>query len=357
MKIKVCFFINTLDNSAGTERVSTVLANELVSCGYEVDIIAWYGGQASFYPVNNNIKIHYIFSNRHGNIYKDYLKSLRIYRRILKQIKPDYLVDVCVALSLLTIPAVKGTNIKVIAWEHFNTNVSWNPFTAKISRYLAARYAHSVVTLTNGDRENYETRFKARKAICISNPVTINFADKADLTQKNVLAIGRFTYQKGFDLLLPIWKTVVSQSPGWRLRIIGDGEQKQTIIKLAHELNITDTIDFIEPTNEVESYYRSSSIFVMTSRFEGLPLVLIEAKAFSLPIISYDCNTGPRDIVRNNVDGILVPYLDSDKFASELIGLMGDAERRKNFGKAASDDIDRFELKSILNSWKIILNS
>lgn len=353
--MKVCFFINTLDNSGGTERVTTVLANEFIRLGYEVHIITWYGGKTSFYQLNSSIKVDCIFENRVGNIYKDYFKSLKIYRKFLDQIEPDYLIDVCVALSLLSIPAVIGKDVKIISWEHFNTNVSWNIYTAKLSRSLAAKFAYKVVTLTLGDRNNYIEKFNAKNVICIPNPITVIPEERADLNQKNILTIGRFTHQKGFDLLLPIWKNVLSRTSGWRLRIIGDGELKSDILKLAHDLQISDFVDFIDPTLDVSKYYLSSSIYVMTSRFEGLPLVLIEAKAFGLPIISYDCDTGPRDIVNHKQDGVLVPLMDSYKFEEELIDLMGSSQTRFEYGNSGLLDIVRFDLPPVIHEWQKIL--
>ena len=355
MMTKVCFFINTLDNSGGTERVTTVLAKEFVRKGYEVHIISWYGSNVSFYTLDPKIQTHYIFENKVGNIYKDYFKSLKIYRQLLSQIAPEYLIDVCVALSLLSIPATVGKNIKIISWEHFNTGVSWNAYTAKISRLLAAKCAHKVVTLTSGDKENYETFFHAKNVEFIPNPVTLNPKGRANLDEKNVLAIGRFTEQKGFDLLLPIWKKVSLEVHGWKLRIIGDGELKRNILRLAEDLELGDTVEFIEPTKEISKYYLSSSIYVMTSRFEGLPLVLLEAKAFGLPVVSYDCDTGPRDIVIHKQDGVLVPFLNSQEFETALLDLMRNPDLRNRYGSSALQDISRFNIHSIIESWIQIL--
>lgn len=355
MKNKVCFFINTLDNSGGTERVTTVLAGELAKQGYEVHIITWYGGAVSFYTLDPRVKQHYIFGHHHGNIYKDYLKSLSRYRKLIKVIKPAYLVDVCVALSLLSIPAIAGLGVKLIAWEHFNTGVSWNPYTAKISRQLAARYAKTVVTLTAGDKQHYEQKFGAKSVVCIPNPVTLAPVGQADLSCKTVLAVGRFTPQKGFDLLMPIWKAVHEGASDWRLIVVGDGECRAAVIQQAQMLGLSDSVTFVDPTTNIAKYYLKSSIYVMTSRFEGLPLVLIEAKAFGLPVIAYDCETGPRDIVRHGEDGILVPPLDAARFGSELLNLINHPETRERFGSNALRDVKRFNLEAVLESWNKLL--
>lgn len=355
MMNRICFFINTLDNSGGTERITTVLAGELVKQGYDVHIVTWYGGNVSFYTLDPEVKQHHIFAHRNGNIYKDYLKSLTKYRKLLKQIKPVYLVDVCVALSLLSIPAVVGLGVKLIAWEHFNTGVSWNPYTAKISRQLAARYAHTVVTLTADDKQHYEQKFGAKRVMCIPNPVTLSPTGQAALSRKTVLAVGRFTPQKGFDLLLPIWKEVHERAADWKLIVVGDGECRPAVMQQAKDLGLTSSVEFVDPTTNIAAFYMDASIYVMTSRFEGLPLVLIEAKAFGLPVISYDCETGPRDIIRHGQDGILVPHLNAEKFCSELLTLINDPKQRELFSKNALQDVKRFNLPTVLEAWNKLL--
>jgi len=355
MNNRICFFINTLDNSGGTERVTTVLAGALVQQGYEVHIITWYGGEVSFYALDPAIQLHYIFPNRDGSIYKDYLNSLLRYRKLIRLIKPDFLVDVCVALSLLSIPAIAGLKVKLIAWEHFNTGVSWNPYTAKLSRMLAAKFAHTVVTLTDGDKQHYEHKFGARHVISIPNPVTLKPNGRADLQVKRVLAIGRFTPQKGFDLLLPIWKQVHARAQDWKLIMVGDGECRNEVMQLAESPGLADCVEFVPPSTNIAAYYLNASIYVMTSRFEGLPLVLIEAKAFGLPIVSYDCETGPRDIVRDQVDGVLVPHLDEAAFVESVLTLINNPQQRQIYAEEALQDVKRFNLEAVLASWNKLL--
>lgn len=355
MRSKVCFFIKTLDNSGGTERVTTVLANELIKLDYEVHIVTWYGGNKSFYPLDSNVIQHHIFETDTDKIYNDYLKSLKIYRKILRQILPDYLIDVCVPLSLLSIPATIGTKIKIISWEHFNTGVTWNRYTGRISRYLVARVAHRVITLTTTDEKNYREKYGAKKITCISNPIVIEAEQKYNPESKSILAIGRFTHQKGFDLLLEIWSKVSPKVPGWKLNIVGGGPLKEELIALKERLNLNDTVHFLSPTNKVAEHYYAASIFLMTSRFEGLPLVLIEAKAFGLPIISFDCETGPRDIIKNKKDGVLVPYPDLENFAEELLSLINNAEQRVYYSKNTQLDLERFGMEHFVTLWKGIL--
>jgi len=353
---KIVFLINKLSETGGSERVATVLANQLVKVGYEVSFISWIGPKESFFDLDKSISIYSLYDNP-INIYKNYFSSLIKYRRLLKTICPDKVIDVCTAMSLLSVPATLFTSSQLITWEHFNTSVNWNFLTARLSRFLAAQFSHKVITLTELDRINYENKFYAKNAVCISNPVTIVIGeeDKADLSVKNVLAIGRHTNQKGFDLLLQAWRKVCNVNREWMLTIVGDGELTDQLTALASSLKLNDNVIFENPTNNVSQYYKNSSIYVMSSRFEGLPLVLIEAKSFGLPIVSFDCKTGPREIVRPEIDGILVPPENVDLLAKSLIELMSNPNKRKDFSDRSFEDVKRFSISSFVNKWQEIL--
>lgn len=353
---KIVFFINKLSEPGGSERVATVLANQLVKVGHEVSFISWIGPNHSFFDLDKSIIVYSLY-DRPINIFKGYFSSLIRYKRILKSIRPDKVIDVCTAMSLLSIPATLFSKTQVFTWEHFNTSVNWNFLTARLSRFLSAQLSHKVITLTEVDRINYESKFFAKNAICISNPVTvvIGINDKVDLSVRNVLAIGRHTNQKGFDLLLQAWRKVCNVNKEWMLTIVGEGELTDQLIALATSLNLNDNVIFARPTSNVSQYYMSSSIYVMSSRFEGLPLVLIEAKSFGLPIVSFDCKTGPREIVRTNVDGILVPPEDIDLLAESLIKLMSDPGMRIDFSNKSLEDVKRFSVSSFVNKWQKIL--
>lgn len=354
---KIVFFVNKLSETGGSERVATVLANQLAQIGHEVSFITWIGPKECFFDLHDSIRIYNLYDNQ-INIFKSYFPSLIRYKKILKKLKPDRVIDVCTAMSLLSIPATIFTKSKVITWEHFNTSVNWNFFTARLSRFLSAQFSNKVVTLTEIDKKNYENKFYAKNAVTISNPITIVLGeeDKADLSAKKVLAIGRLTNQKGFDLLLHAWKIVCDIENEWTLTIVGDGELKEELMNLARSLNLEKKIIFEKPTNNVNKYYKSSSIYVMSSRFEGLPLVLIEAKSFGLPIISFDCKTGPREIVRSNVDGILVPPENIDLLSRALFDLISDRSKREEYSKKSLEDVSRFSLSSFVSKWQEIIN-
>lgn len=349
--MRILFFINDISCAGGSERATTVLANKLASKGYEVYVLSWMGGSNNpFFKLDPSIKVFSLYSSK-VNIYKNYLGSFIKYLKIVRKIRPNYIIDVCTALSLLSLPLRFFVRFKLISWEHFNTSVNWNAFTSRLSRWMVSHFANHVVVLTQTDRQNYERRFGAKNIITLSNPSTINHQLRANLNSNIVLSIGRFTPQKGFDLLLKSWKIVNFQMPHLKLHIVGDGELSDDLQMLSENLGIQNSIVWFKPTSNIEDHYKNASLYVMSSRFEGLPFVLIEAKSFGLPIISFDCDTGPREIIRNQVDGILVPKENIKALASEIITTMKDLKIRQNLSENALKDMGRFDLEEIFHHW------
>jgi glycosyltransferase involved in cell wall biosynthesis len=207
-----------------------------------------------------------------------------------------------------------------------------------------------IVTLTKQDAENYKKKFSAKNTICIPNPVTINTNEKSTLKEKVVLAVGRYSYQKGFDLLLDAWNEV--HNNGWKLRIVGSGEMEFILKEKIKLYGLHDSVELLPITKNIVEHYKNASIYVMSSRHEGLPLVLIEAMAMGLPIISFDCETGPRDIIENNVTGVLVPPLDVNQLAIELECLIMDENKRSLFSNNALKLVKKFEITEIVDSWE-----
>ncbi len=354
--MKIVFFINDISCSGGSERAASVIANSLVASGMEVNVLAWMGGKDSFFYLDPKIKIHSLYEEK-VNIYKSYLPSFLKYHKVLKEIKPDVVIDVCTALTIFSAPLRIFRNYKLVSWEHFNTSVNWNPITPRLSRWLAAKFATKTIVLTQRDKENYSNYYHAKNVVCIPNPITISHSKQADLSSKVVLAIGRFTNQKGFDRLVEAWRIVAREKNDWKLKIIGDGELRDTISAQIKALGLNQTIELHLPTKNIEEHYLKASIYAMSSRFEGLPLVLIEAKSYGLPTISFDCETGPREIIRHQLDGLLVENGNIELLAQGILLLINNEDLRINYGNEALQDLDRFNSERIRKQWLNLLKS
>lgn len=303
---KIAFFGGDISHTGGTERVSIALANYLVKDGYQVIIISLSGNASPKFHVDERIKLVSLFDKKIRFSLAYFSVVFRL-RRILIDESIDIVIDVDTMLALFSTASLLGTNIKHISWEHFNYKNDLNVKSRKFARRLAAKYAGAVVTLTEKDREYWleENKYPER-IVSISNPLP--FAPKNKLTKKNtkkILALGRLSYQKGFDLLLDIWVKIEEVNSDWELVIAGDGEDKKLLAKKINELNLKN-VALLPSTPNVHDLYDQSAIYVMTSRFEGFPMVLLEAKASGLPIIAYDCDTGPSELIIDGEDGFLI---------------------------------------------------
>ena len=171
---------------------------------------------------------------------------------------------------------------------------------------------------------------------------------------KRVVTIGRYAYQKGYDLLLQAWAEVERQFHDWTLDIYGQGDQT-SYRELMGDLGINANRCHLNgPVDDVVKTYQNSTIFVLSSRFEGFGLVLVEAMACGLPVVSFDCPAGPDEIITDGADGLLVPSGDVHALAEKLMTLMADEELRKRLGQQARQTAQRYDMKTIANQWRAL---
>ena len=357
----VCFLIGNLNDSGGTERVTTLIANKLSEDNrYNIFILSLWEGQKPFFSLNTKIKT-YSLCNIKPSFKKQLFPTIKKIRNFVKDNKIDVLIAVDSILCVFTVPALMGLTINHICWEHFNFNANLGVKLRDIGRKLAARYCDYVVTLTTRDKELWEHNLKNIKSLIvpIPNPTPYeNIENTPRLEYKTVLAMGRLTYQKGFDLLIEAWAIVCKKNNDWTLRIVGSGEDEILLREQASRLNINNRIDFVPATKDVEKYYKSSSFYCLSSRFEGLPMVLLEAQAYGFPIISFNCDTGPSDIIVNGKNGLLTTPIDVYELSENLkyfinISPIDYNEYIKNSKKMSVE----FTINSLIDRWSNLLEN
>lgn len=344
--MRLLLFAESIKNSAGIERMAISLANELSKSGHNVDIVVCGTDISSFYQLQDDIVVYTLGIN-----FREKRKAIQLFRKLVKRLNPDIVINVAIPMGQISIPALAflRNSPVLIAWEHFHLYAGSS--FGYIFRLLSAIFCDKTVVLTKKDKSKYPL-FLQKKIECIYNftlmyPPTINRP-----RNKIVLAVGRLAPQKGFDLLLPIWKEVTKEIRDWKLIIIGDGVMEISLKQQVIDLGISDFVDIIQPTPQIVDYYQQSSIYVMSSRFEGLPMVLMEAKMNGLPIISYDCPNGPSEIIRNGIDGYVVPMGESKVFIAKLIYLIKDTKLREEFSEQCKIDATiRFGVPQIIEQW------
>lgn len=351
---KICFFSANFENSGGTERVTSIIANKLAELGYDITIISCIGGEKSFFQLNSKIKLDRLYKKCGG--LKFNLTAAYKLRQKIKENDFDYIIDIDTIHSFFSIPATIGLRAKIISWEHFNFYNTMDIKRREWGRILASRFANRIVTLTNEDREVFLKNLSIKSKIdYIYNPTPYPNEKKSLCESKIAIAIGRLVEIKGFDKLLDIWKKIEEKNSKWELYIIGSGEDREKLLKKKNNLKL-ERVTFVENTKNIKEYYKKASIYLMTSRFEGLPMTLIEAQSFGLPIISYDIKTGPKDIVNNGEDGYLIENDNKEKFVNRFLELSQNREKIQEFSQKAYENSKRFKLDSIIEKWVKILN-
>ena len=371
--IRLAYCIPSLDRPSGMERVLTIKANYLADkLGYDVHIITTDSkGKTPYFPLSSLIYVHeldvnidYLWKYPIWKRVIPYLKKEKEYRRklelFLSWIKPDITISLLRReinfLTELKDGSIKMGEIHFGRYKYREFNIKHIPTCinnclSSIWMYQLERHLKKLskfVVLTNEDSAQWKG---INHVQVISNPITIeNNNNFANYKSKQAIAVGRYTFQKGFDLLIKSWKIVNRLHPEWILNIYGAGERDK-YEQIAKEEQLTNSIIFHGVSDDIISKYLNSSIYVLSSRFEGFGLVLAEAMSIGLPCVSFACPCGPKDIIRNGEDGILCENGNIQELANGICKLIEDEQLRKEMGRKAAINIQRYNLDNIMQQW------
>lgn len=354
----ICFLVGNLNCSGGTERATSLIANNLSKQGYNVFILSLVEGNKPFFKFCKNIQIFSVYSTC-VSMKKYYIETIIKIRKFVKTKNIQTLIVVDSISCVFTIPALLGLDLNHICWEHFNFLNNNDRRMRNIGRKLASLYCSKVVTLTEKDRMLWKKHLKNIKAemIPIGNPTP--YSEVSHIPNKDtqtILAVGRLTHVKGYDTLLDAWASVCVVNSEWILKIVGSGEEENNLKMKARQLNISQRVIFVPETKNIEEYYKSSAFFCLSSRYEGFPLVLLEAQSYALPIIAFDCNTGPSDIIIHDENGFLVKNQDVKELEKYLLKAINLEDNTYDlFCKNSRNSSLRFSIDKIIIKWKKII--
>ena len=337
--MKILFVINSLKKKSGTERVAIELANKLsLMANYEVTLLNRESIKSNTaYPVFDNVKVVAIS----GNFFEFY-KKLKIH--ISLHSYDMVIVHNMGKLSLLCalLPKIK----KLVTLEHVSF-VS-RPKKVQILSKFFYKWVDQVVTLTQKDKEQFD-KFHS-KVIVIPNFSPFSIVPKSTFSSKQIVTIGRLTDQKNYLHLLKAWQKIYQMIPEWHLNIYGEGEHKKMLEDYIEQNSLQQVI-LKGSTSNVEDVYRNSDFFVMSSKYEGLPMVLVEAQSFGLPIISYNCPFGPAEIVQNDVNGFLVEDQNIQELSDAILTLAMSPEVLISFSEKSLVKAQEFQSDRIIELW------
>lgn len=376
--MKIVYLTSQLYTADGVARVLTMKANYFAEqYGYDITIIITEGkGKPFFYQLSDKIKVVNLDLNFEEMWHRSflmktvlYLKKQRQYKHLLTQelmrLRPDITVTL-LRREVNFINDIKDGSKKIgemhILRTHFRNfeKNETNVFKELFSKYWnyrlmgKLRRLERMIVLTEKDREAWS---ELDNVVAISNPLSIVPKAVSPLTEKRVIAVGRYWQEKGFDLLLESWAQVYERHPDWRLEIFGDGDTSiyETI---RDRLGIPAECCILNGrTNAIEQEYLNSSVFVCSSRFEGFGMVLVEAMACGLAVVSFDCPYGPGCIIADGEDGILVENGNTTKLAAAMARVMDDAELRGKLAQHAIHSVKRYGMDKIAEQWKTLFES
>lgn len=352
----VCFLTGTLNAFAGAERMTAVIANALAERGYRVLILSLWD-RATVFPLHPEI-VHDAVFNARPSFKRHYLATVAGIRRVVRRHDVDVLVEVDTMLTLFTLPATLGLGVRRIAWEHCHFDEDLGRRARRVARWVAARTGDTVVVLTERDKLRWRNGHPSRDKIqVIPNPLPFPFPIRpASLESQTVLAVGRLVPEKGFDVLISAWALVSSRFPGWKLTIVGEGEARPTLEAQIRSQGLGASVSLPGATNQIEEHYQRASVFCLSSWYEGFGLVLVEAMSYGLPIISTDCETGPRELIDAGTNGFLVPTGNPIALADTLAALLANRPLRQDLGNKARQYARRFDANQISARWRTLVD-
>jgi len=374
-KLKIVYCTPSLYIAGGLERVLTLKVNYFVEkYGYDITIILTDGkGKPFAYPLSPKVKIINLDINFEElwdapffkKVWLYYKKQRQFKRRLtveLLQIRPD-ITDSLIRREINFITKIKDGS-KKYGELHVN-RANYRNFEANETNWFKELFAkfwmRSLVSkLKMLDRfvvltEEDKSAWPELQNICvIPDPLSFSPTQYSLLTEKRIIAVGRYVYQKGFDLLLKAWAKIEKQYSDWELVIFGDGN-RVPYEQLMSDLGIDTTRCHLNgPTTDIQKEYINSSIFVLSSRFEGFGMVLIEAMACGLPVVSYACPCGPKDIIKDGEDGLLVDNGNVNALAETMSCLITDDVLRQSMSQAGRRNVRRFNIEQIAQYWKTV---
>lgn len=360
MKKNIVLYLSGFSKSGGKERVVANLLSEWKN-RYNVTLIV-KDNESSFYTIPDEVKLicmnapymRSMFDLKINRYYRmcqmfiNYLYSIYELKKILKKIDYDY-IYVTTPLNAYEVFRACPTNVnkKLVISEHASIN-AYNSIFSRMKRIVYPK-AYCVSVPNQMDTKEYEKW--GCNALYVPHQVTYRATKQNSLDTKILLNVGRLTSDKRQDMLLEVWSEI-SEKKGWMLWIVGDGEEKMRLEKLIIDLDLCESVRLIPATREINKIYEQASTFVFTSKTEGFGMVLTEAMSFGIPCISFDCPSGPRDVVISNVNGFLIENNDLIRMKEAIQNIISMPQKELDrLGRGAFNTIKDWDNEKILRQW------
>ena len=361
--LRIMLFIHSL-RGGGAERVAVDLAARWIANGHDVLLVTQTDASEDAYELNKQVQRISLKTAGFKGVLAN-LRRLYILRREIRRHRPDIVIGFMTTSSILAVLAASGiSRCHVIATEHTHPpSQTLSGLWQKLRRYTYPK-ASKVITLTHGTEAWLEKHVPGSNIAVIPNAVHWPLENKEPVIQyvkapgrKLLLGVGRLHHDKGFDLLIKAFASIAHLHPEWDLIILGEGDKREALQKQLEEAGMSSRISMPGRAGNMLAWSKMADIYVLSSRTEGLSNSLLEAMACGVPSVAFDCDTGPREIIRPDLDGVLVqPAEDEEALAAHLSALMFNQAKQVELGKRAIDVRDRFSMRRISGLWQQVFN-
>jgi glycosyltransferase involved in cell wall biosynthesis len=365
---RILFLVSSMQGG-GAERVAALLSNHWAEQGHQVTLMPTFSGRGEcLYPLHERVCLDYL-ADRVKSKSRSPLNKVRrmmMLRRTIRELDPDTIISFLPHVNVAAIISAWGFKIPVVISERIHPPAMPVGRVLERLRQWVYPQASTVVVQTRQTLEWLSIGCPGARGQVIPNPVVyplpssqpeVQPASVMDSERRYVLAVGRLDRQKGFDLLLTAFHQFSARGhENWDLIILGEGPERGVLEEQCARFHIAARVHMPGRVGNVADWYNQADLFVMSSRFEGFPNTLVEAMAHGLPAVSFDCNAGPRDIIRDGVDGYLVPpEAGAPGLAQSMERLVTNEGKREQMAKAAMDVRERFSMERIASEWDSIL--
>lgn len=355
--MNICFLLGGFTGIGGIGRVTSILANKLCQDeAYKIYVLSYYDNKkANNYKLDARIKCDYLFGqplNMTKGIMRGGVFKLRKY---LINNEIDILVACGEIYFPITIFSTIGMRTQTVCWEHSNATVADEHSYQRLCRRIGAKNADRLVNLTKHGKKLYLKKYKNIFVDQIYNPIDdeiFKYTKHYNMNSKRILSVGRFCYQKNFELLIDIANVILHKNNDWTWEIYGDGESRGTLENMIKSYGLDNRILLKGTVNNLYELYPDYAFLVMTSRFEGFPMTLLEGSAHGLPLISFDILTGPNEIIHNGDNGFLIEAFNKEEMISKITCLIENQEERLRMSKTARERSKQYRVNEIVNQWK-----
>lgn len=359
--MNVCFMLGGFYNNGGIGRVTSIVANLLVGNeNFKVHTLSYAKENKPYlYELDKRIFDDHFLEKRESMskvLFGGGIKKLK------KYIEENH-IDVMIACGALFFPicslACRKIPCKCICWEHSNGNNNADYRFQGLCKFIGSKYSDAILNITKQDQNIYKKKFKARRYFQIYNPVdpVLQKDDDYYNSESNrIITVGRLTYPKNYPALIKVAQKVLSSCKQWKWDIYGEGKERKKITQLIQEAGLEKKVFLKGQVSDLYNRYSQYAFLVMTSRYEGFGMALIEAASKHLPTVAFDIECGPREIIEDGINGYLIPAFDCDMMAEKIKKLCDSVELRKQFSKATIETRQKFSEKEIVVKWLEMLD-